>query len=514
MRALLPVAALAFLACPAQTTQTSTSALSSLRLEPLAAGDETCPAGGVRLVTSDGDARSVCNGTSATASGLTLTPLAVGDAHCPAGGTKLEGALGASYACNGAAGMNGALPVLTALPVGDASCPTGGTKFQLGDVVSYACSGAKGADGAAAEPVLATTLMPGDATCPAGGTRLSVGSSSTVVCHGTPGRDGQNGQNGQNGVDGRDGLSVGLTTLAVGSADCRFGGVRLSVGLASSVVCNATMPAQGLGADTVELATPGFLAAPIPLTRASVGLSTEFIESRVVSPQGATLIRFIPGRVTPVAAQLELPLAASLPLWQWRADVLNGRTWRRQATLTFRRAGAVIGSYELTDAWPSEFRHLEARSGARAVEVTLAFSVITALTTQAGTSPLREDWTVTSSVLGAPTALRSVSGAESSSEVVSTTRGDGGTIYVPGPPSPPKLEVSRVLRGDATLWSWYERARTNVSAARADLSLSATSGETMTLYRALPFSWSASLGDDGLARETMFLGAEASTRSQ
>jgi hypothetical protein len=81
-----------------------------------------------------------------------------------------------------------------------------------------------------------TRLEPGP-ECPTGGVRLTTGSSSELVCNGTVGA---NGSNGTSGMDGRDGSGTsGATSLVrqvrlpVGDSRCPFGGVLVSVGLDS-----------------------------------------------------------------------------------------------------------------------------------------------------------------------------------------------------------------------------------------------------------------------------------------
>ncbi len=80
------------------------------------------------------------------------------------------------------------------------------------------------------------TPIAAGALCPAGGVSISSGGSTQVVCNGPNGANGAsgaNGTNGTNGVDGGDGFTtlIKTTSLPIGDANCGAGGQRTDSGL-------------------------------------------------------------------------------------------------------------------------------------------------------------------------------------------------------------------------------------------------------------------------------------------
>jgi hypothetical protein len=117
--------------------------------------------------------------------------------------TSHEPQLQIMLASQGTAGPRGEDGVsVTAIPlaVGDAVCPTGGSKFTAGNgAITYACNGAQGAagqngsnglNGANGQSVTAETLAVGNANCPYGGSKFTSTSGVTYACNGAPGGSG------------------------------------------------------------------------------------------------------------------------------------------------------------------------------------------------------------------------------------------------------------------------------------------------------------------------------------
>jgi hypothetical protein len=270
------------------------------------------------------------------------------------------------------------------------------------------------------------------------------------------------------------------------------------------VVCNGVLPPNGLGADTATFTTG---SASTPLLEVSFGLANEVVEQRVVTAGGAVLLRPVVGRLRPTFARLVVALSAAEPFWRWRNEVLAGSaTFRRDVTITFASGASSLGGFQLIQAWPSAYRHLTTSAGTRAVELTLIFADLR----DQGTRPVAQEpgaWTATTPLGGL--LFRTVSGVESANAVATSTS-PTSISYFPGEPELPRLELERHLSANGHAWRWYERTHTQAN-PRANVTLTATSGEELTVTNSMVFSWAVSLGADGLARETVLLVGETTT---
>lgn len=204
-------------------------------------------------------------------------------------------ACGGDDGTDGANGTNGATALLkTSAEAAGAYCASGGTRIDSGldadangtldpsevTGTQYVCNAAAGT---ALNALTATATEAAGSHCAAGGTRITAGldtngngtldtaevSSTAYVCHGATGATGASGANGATGATGATGAPggtgatgaagangytnlVALATEALGSANCTYGGTRITSGLdtdrngtlaagevtATSYVCN------------------------------------------------------------------------------------------------------------------------------------------------------------------------------------------------------------------------------------------------------------------------------------
>ncbi len=249
-----------------------------------------CPAGGVRVVSPNGDS-FICTGTAGAlgargaagpqgsggvtgAMGLSVSS-ALEDAgvNCPPGGVRFISASGVVFSCNGAPGAAGPLgPSGTAGLAGtrgrdgtsavsapeDAgvNCPAGGVKVTSASGVAYICNGFDGTPGArgstgdagAAGVPVASALELAGTNCPAGGVKFTAASGVSYVCAGDAGPRGAPGPVGATGLAGGAGLNGinGTSISSVAGAQCANGGARYSDALNDAGdVCSGAPGARG-----------------------------------------------------------------------------------------------------------------------------------------------------------------------------------------------------------------------------------------------------------------------------
>lgn len=167
-----------------------------------------------------------------------------------------------------------------------ASCPAGGTKVSTfvdsdrnGELsseeeikkVAYICNGTDGTNGVS---VSVTSLSVGSAQCPMGGVLVS----GNAICNGT------NGQDGQNGVNGSNGLSAYQIALANGF---------------TGSVTDWLISLKGPKGDNGTNGTNGLSAYEMAVANGYTGTATQWLAS-LVGPQGATGAAGGVGSVTPV----------------------------------------------------------------------------------------------------------------------------------------------------------------------------------------------------------------------
>ncbi len=147
---------------------------------------------------------------NAPSSSIQATPLFVGDPNCPAGGTEFVWQGATTYACNGTPGATG--------PAG-AQGPMG-------------IPGPMGSAGVDGLPGLQGPAGPAGAT----GAQGPQGPAGPI---GLQGEKGDAGAVGPQGPVGPAGLSVTLTQLAAGDANCPNGGVAVNAESGTGYVCGA-----------------------------------------------------------------------------------------------------------------------------------------------------------------------------------------------------------------------------------------------------------------------------------
>jgi hypothetical protein len=229
----------------------------SVQIQTLAAGDSSCPQGGVRL-TAGTAVTVVCNG----AQGATGPQGAQGAAG-PQGPTGAQGATGPQGPAGpqgpkgnpgsgspSDAGAGQATPItLTPLAAGDPNCAHGGVSVVAGTATTYVCNGAPGttgpqgaqgaagpqgptgAQGVAGPPGTTGPQGPAGATGPAGGTGPQGATGAT-------GPQGPAGATGPQGPAGTAGTAAGIASVSPGNAGCPYGGTMFSSGGTTSYACN------------------------------------------------------------------------------------------------------------------------------------------------------------------------------------------------------------------------------------------------------------------------------------
>jgi hypothetical protein len=247
----------------------------------------------------DGGAVAVPGPPGPPGTSVQIDPLAVGDPACPEGGVRVTAGTAVTVVCNGAPGAQGpqgmvgpagpqgvagpqgatgpqGLPGATGLagpagpqgPKGDKGEPGPAGTSGPGD--GGAVQGPPGPQGPPGASVTITTLGPGDPSCAQGGVRLSVGTTSTVVCSGAPGPTGPQGPQGLAGAQG----PAGPQGPAGGT------GPQGPQGLAGGTGPQGPQGPQGppgtSGTTTVTSLAPGDVSCPYGGTALSTGSSTSF----------------------------------------------------------------------------------------------------------------------------------------------------------------------------------------------------------------------------------------------
>lgn len=187
---------------------------------------------------------------------------------CPAGGYRINLSGGPEFVCNGQPGASGSQGPAGATPVGASeapnagTCPYGGSRFDTqGQAPVFACNGAPGAQGLQGSPGLSVAMASySGAPCANGGVELTVGTNTQVICHG------------QAGAAGAAGTSVTSSAEPPGG-NCQYGGVRFISASGTNYACNGA-PGGGGGASVVAhgvathaSSTPGAQAIPHGLGR-------------------------------------------------------------------------------------------------------------------------------------------------------------------------------------------------------------------------------------------------------
>ena len=198
---------------------------------------------------------------NAPSSSIQATPLFVGDPNCPAGGTEFVWQGATTYACNGTPGATGPVgPVGPMGPMGYAG-PIGpmgpaGATGPAGAQGPMGIPGPMGSAGVDGLPGLQGPAGPAGATGPQGpqgpagaigatgpqglaGAAGAAGPQGPIGPIGAQGEKGDAGAVGPQGPVGPAGLSVTLTQLAAGDANCPNGGVAVNAESGTGYVCGA-----------------------------------------------------------------------------------------------------------------------------------------------------------------------------------------------------------------------------------------------------------------------------------
>jgi len=199
---------------------------------------------------------------NAPSSFIQATPLFVGDPNCPTGGTEFVWQGATTYACNGTPGATG--PVGPTGPMGytGAMGPMGpaGAMGPVGPQGPMGIPGPMGTAGVDGLPGLQGPAGPAGATGPQGpagavgaigpqGPAGPVGPAGATGPQGpqgekgdagTTGPQGPAGATGPTGPTGPAGLSVTLTQLLPGDANCPYGGVAVNAESGTAYVCGAS----------------------------------------------------------------------------------------------------------------------------------------------------------------------------------------------------------------------------------------------------------------------------------
>lgn len=294
--------------------------------------------------------------------GTTLSIFALASLAACYGDDGADGKNGTNGA-NGSNGANGISAVLkiTAEAAGS-YCANGGSRIESGPDTNgngtleagevtgtqYVCNGST-----PVRTLTATAVEASGANCATGGTRITAGadangngtleaaevSSTAYVCNGATGATGSTGSTGATGATGANGLTqlLALAVEPVGSANCTYGGTRITSGLdtnrdgalaagevtATSYVCNGSgVNWTNVVSDTnVQMASHmGYIAS---------NTSAEVAFALPVAPAVADIVRVKGGlgagwKITQTAGQsVDL---SSLRTW----SSLSGQSWSAQ----------------------------------------------------------------------------------------------------------------------------------------------------------------------------------------
>jgi hypothetical protein len=211
----------------------------SVQIQTLAAGDSSCPQGGVRL-TAGTSVTIVCNGApgatgpqgaqgAAGPQGPTGAQGATGP-QGPAGPQGSKGDPGSGTAADGGTVQSAPVKIMP-LAAGDPSCANGGVSLVAGTTTTYVCNGAPGTTGPAG---------PQGAAGPQGptGAQGAAGPQGAPGATGPQGPTGVQGATGPQGPAGTAGTATAVASLAPGSAACPYGGTQLTTGATTSYACN------------------------------------------------------------------------------------------------------------------------------------------------------------------------------------------------------------------------------------------------------------------------------------